>query len=451
MALDKVFVRMQGICSCLQKLCAVQPCSSTAGDLQVLSQCAGPHKLETGALAVAEAGARLTCRLLDFRQSPQSQSEHACALVAPPLAVLSAAALQPEQIFAMQQAEQNAVLSQLQVCLRVVSTTIRFLEDPSATESPHHQRCVTAAVERAWPVLQALAASSLAKQSEVSTGISEVVSAAFAAAGEQRGALVQPSLETLHRLFSVQPCAPPLESVAKMAELSGEGSGVTAEQLKVVHQGLVAFVQAAHAATSPPNDPDCDVIAAMLTVLARWACFHPLALLEGGLLDSALEVATGAACRRERSVVQNALGFLLLLLTPNRTQRVLAEQHAPQAAALRAAVAARADRMVCALLASLCDMCPWDSSRSMGRVLFHLLTSPGVCDQAMPAAQRQLAGGSLVDQQSPLKHEDCLRFGTLCLKAAALQERRFTAAVMDFGKIAHGQADSDSLLAYEMA
>ena len=44
--------------------------------------------------------------------------------------------------------------------------------------------------------------------------------------------------------------------------------------------------------TVPPNPADIDVVAAMLTVLACWACFHPLSLVEGGVLDSALAVAT---------------------------------------------------------------------------------------------------------------------------------------------------------------
>lgn len=424
---------VQGICSCIQSLCALTPNADSDG----LEETA---RIKKGGLAVAEAGARLTCRLLDFRLSPQSQSVHACALAAPPLAVLSAAS-------------QNATaqnMQQLKVCLSILSTIIRFLEDPSSSDA-HHQSCVVAAIEKSWPVLQALAACPLGQNSVVSSGVSEVVSAAFSAAGEQRGALISPSCNILQQLFSANVSAAPLECVAKLAELSGEGSGVTPEQQGVLHQGLVGFVREAHTATLLPNQSQPDVIAAMLTVLARWACFHPLALLAGGLLDSALAVTTGATCMRERAVVQNSLAFLTLLMTPNRMLRELAAEHAEQAALLGSAVAAHADRMVCALLTSLCDPCPWDSWRSMGRVMFYLLTSAASCEQAVPAAQRELTGGNFVAYQgSPLSQNDCQRFAGLCLKAVALQERRFTAAVMDFAKIAHGQGDSDSLLAYEM-
>ena len=242
---------------------------------------AATQRLQAGALDVAEAGARLTCRLLDFRLSRQTQSEHARVLVAPPLAILSAAVQQPDTVFSGSGAAQHVALPQLQVCLKALSTTIRFLEDPSATEPASYQSCVVAAIEASWPVLQALAASPLAAKPGVSAGVAEVISAAFSAAGDQRGALIQPSFEALHQLFLVQASAGPLESIAKMAELSGEGSGVTAEQQKAMQQGLVAFVQAAHAATLPPNPADIDVVAAMLTVLARWACFHPLSLVEG--------------------------------------------------------------------------------------------------------------------------------------------------------------------------
>ena len=151
---------------------------------------AATQRLQAGALDVAEAGARLTCRLLDFRLSRQTQSEHARVLVAPPLAILSAAVQQPDTVFSGSGAAQHVALPQLQVCLKALSTTIRFLEDPSATEPASYQSCVVAAIEASWPVLQALAASPLAAKPGVSAGVAEVISAAFSAAGDQRGALI---------------------------------------------------------------------------------------------------------------------------------------------------------------------------------------------------------------------------------------------------------------------
>jgi hypothetical protein len=424
--LKEEVVGMQGICTCLQCLCAVTPSTDSHG----LNR---SKKIKAAGIAVAEAGARLTCRLLDFRESPQSQSEHACALVAAPLAVLSASS-------------QNTSPhhdQQYKVCLAILSTIIRFLEDPSSS-SVHHQSCVTAAIEKTWPVLQALANSPLAQKTVVTSGVSEVVSAAFSAAGDQRGVLIGPSCELLQKLVTANVSAAPLESAAKLAELSGEGSGISLEQQGLLHQGLVGFVQVVHTALSPPNTSQPDVIAAMMKLLTNWMLFHTVAFLEGALVDSALAVATSAACMREKDVVSNALGFINLLMTPSRMLRMLAKKHAEQEAA---------DSMVCALLSSVCDQCPMEYQGSMGRALFNLLTSAASSQQAMPAAQRELMTGVFVQKvchKTRLTQNDCQRFAALCLKADALQQHRFTSAVVDFAKIAHGLGDSDSLLAYEM-
>lgn len=421
---------MQGITDRLKVLCEQAPVSGAAGDG------ADDGRVTTAGAALAEAAARLTLRL-----PSASQSTAAGTLVSAPLSVLSACAANPA-------AHRAAVVT---FSLHTLSATLRYLEDASAGAATSGASPALAAIEQAWATLQAIAAGPLAQTPSISQGLCDVTSAAIASAGAHRGSLIVPALATLRTVFGATADAAPLATLARVVELSGEGAGVSPEQRGALHAALPDFLSAARAACMPPKPPNPELTAEALTVLSRWLLFHPSEMLKGGFLDISLGMALEALAAAERAVVQNALNLLSLLLTPNPMQRRLSQEDPPAAAALVAAAVSHADGITRHLLRCLCDKCPQDSWRTAGRIMHAMLTTAGVAEPAMRAAEAELLGGGFAALgRTPLVAQDCERLLKLARGAAGMAAPRFMSMVQDFAGIAHGLNCSDDLVAYEV-
>eukprot|EP00892_Ulva_mutabilis_P009771 jgi/Ulvmu1/7166/UM034_0074.1 len=422
---------VQGITERLKVLCERAPVSGAASDA------ASDGRTTAAASALAEASARLTLRL-----PAAAQTAAASALVAAPLSALSAAdrTTRPPPVITFSLHTLSAILRFLEVVNMVSDTMATGAANPAL-----------AAIEQAWPTVQALASSPLAQNPAISKGLCDVASAALSSAGSQRGSLIAPVLTTLQAAFTAAPDAAPLATLARVVELSGDGACVSPEQRAPLHAALPDFVSAARTACTPPNPPNPDLSAEALTVLSRWLLFHPAAMVKGGFLDSSLGMALEALAATERGVVQAALNLLTLLLTPNPMQRRLSQEDPEADAALASAAQSRADGITRFLLRSACDSCPQDSWRTVGRVLHAMLTTAGVAEPAMRAVEAELLGGPFAAmERTPLVRQDCERFVVLCRASQHIPAPRFMALVKDFAGIAHGLNCSDDLLAYEV-
>lgn len=421
---------VQGITERLKLLCEQAPVSGAAADA------ASDGRATAAAAALAEATARLTLRL-----PAASQAAAVGSLVAAPLSVLSAAAMNPAA------ARAPAVT----FSLHTLSATLRFLEDVSDSPAATSSSPALAAIEQAWTTLQTIAGSPLAQTRSISQGLCDVTSAAVTSAGKHRSSLISPALTALRTLLTAAPDAAPIATLARVVELSGDGGGVAPEQRAALHAALPDFLTAARTACAPPNPPNPELSAEALTLISRWLMFHPSALVKGGFLDSSLGMALEALAAPERAVVQNALNLLTMLLTPNPMQRRLSQEDPVAAAALVAAAASRADGIARQLLRCLCDKCPQDSWRTVGRVMHAMLTTAGVAEPAMHAVAEELVGGGFAAvERTPLTAQDCERFVQLCRGSGQMTAMRFMSMVKDFAGIAHGMNISDDLVAYEL-